>query len=311
MYRNLLHTTTLIAISAGIACSSSAMADDTSALERLENARIAYETALAELNAAQAAVAELTGGEVVVVTAAESTSRAQPEAEAEPEVPADPTSWSEGWDWSASVGFTGSSGNTESFKARAALDGERNTSKYETTVGLSYIYGSSESDKDTSRGEFKVRNDWLTDSKWRYFAEGKYEYDEFQAWDHRLSGAVGVGYELIKNDKTTLIGRVGLGGSYEMGGSAHEEFVPEGLVGLDWTHQYSENTKMKASSTYYPSFDDLGEFRWVNTAGIEVVMDAETGMTLNTGFEHRHDSAPGSGFKPNDVDYYMGLGWKF
>jgi len=311
MYPNLLHTTTLIAISAGIACSSSAMAEDSSALERLENARIAYETALAELNAAQAAVAELTGGEVVVVTAAENTSRVQPEAEAEPEVPADPTSWSQGWDWTASVGLTGSSGNTENFSARAALEGERFTTKYETTVGLSYSYASSESDKDTSRGEFNIHNDWLTDSKWRYFAQGKYEYDEFQAWDHRLSGAFGVGYELIKNDKTTLIGRIGVGGSYEAGGSAEEKFIPEGLLGLDWTHQYSENTKMKASTTYYPSFDDLGEFRWVNTAGIEVVMDAETGMTLNTGFEHRHDSAPGSGFKPNDVDYYMGLGWKF
>jgi len=34
-------------------------------------------------------------------------------------------------------------------------------------------------------------------------------------------------------------------------------------------------------------------------------------MTLNAGIEHRHDSQPGTGKKPNDVLYFMGLGWSF
>lgn len=298
----------MIFIAAGIASTSFA-ADNTTALERLESARIAFENAKAQLQIAQAEVAALTGTEIAVVTTAETTNRIQPEEEAE--VPADPSSWSDGWEWTANVGINGASGNTENLSARAALGGQRNTSKYETSLSLAYTYGTTDSDKTTSRGELALRNDWLTDSKWRYFAEGKYEYEEFQNWEHRLSGSFGVGYEFINDDKTTLIGRAGIGGSYESGGTADEEFIPEGLLGLDWTHQYSENTKLAASTTYYPSFDDLGEFRWNNSAGIEVIMDKESGMTLNAGLEHRHDSQPGSGFKPNDVNYYMGLGWKF
>lgn len=34
-------------------------------------------------------------------------------------------------------------------------------------------------------------------------------------------------------------------------------------------------------------------------------------MTFNVGAEHRHDSDPGTGIKPNDVNYYLTLGWKF
>ncbi|MDF1809031.1 MAG: DUF481 domain-containing protein [Phycisphaerales bacterium] len=309
MNKNRMNTAAIIAIVAGMGTTGLAAEDTTTALERLEAARVAFEQAKIELAAAQAAVSGEISSGVQVDAETDATRRAQPEEEAE--VPADPTSWSEGWEWAASVAMTGSSGNTENFGARAAIDGERNTSDYETSLSLSYIYGTSDGTKNTSRGQLALRNDWLTEGKWRYFAEGKYEYDEFQIWEHRLSGAVGVGYELIKNDKQTLIGRVGVGGSYEMGGAAKEEFIPEGLIGLDWEYKISDNSTLTASTTYYPSFDDLGEFRWNNNAGLEVVMDAETGMTLNTGFEHRHDSDPGSGFKPNDLNYYMGLGWKF
>jgi hypothetical protein len=302
---------TLFAI-AGLAPMS--MANDTeseraAALERLEQARIAFETARAELEAAQQEAAAVTGGAIVAEGATQET--VQP-AEGEEDMPEDPNSWSDGWDWKVVAGINGASGNSENFSARASLDGERNTSKYETSIGLSYTYSTSDGTKDTSRGVAQINNDWLTDSKWRYFATGKYEYDEFQQWDHRLSGAVGVGYELYKDEKTTiLIGRIGVGGYYEIGNMADEEFVPEGLIGLELEHQWTENTKITADTTYYPSFDDFGEFRWDSNAGVEVVMDAESGMSLNAGVSHRHDSQPGAGLRPNDIEYYMGLGWNF
>lgn len=332
MRTNQIKRTAAVFAMAGVASSGIAMghdgAADTSAdevtiaavttetaLERLEAARIAFEAAKAELEAAQTQVAQLTGETVAATTTTDTTAgaEAQPEAEAKGEqAPPDPESWTKGWDWSANVGFNGASGNNENLSARAEFKGQRNTSKYETSLALSYIYGTSDGEKNTSRGVVSLNNDWLTDSKWRYFAQGKYEYDEFQAWDHRVSVAVGLGYELYKDEDTTvLIGRMGIGGYYEMGGDADEKFVPEGLIGLDLRHKISENSTLTASTTYYPSFDDMGEFRWNTNAGLEVVMDAKTGMTLNTGFEHRHDSSPGAGIKPNDVEYYMGLGWKF
>jgi len=312
---NTTHINRIASIIALAGITSISLADDTAtdraaALERLEQARIAFEAARAELAEAQREAAAVTGGEIKTNGKSSDSTITQPETEeAQPE---DPSSWSDGWAWKAVAGINGASGNNENFSARATLSGERLTSKYETKLGLSYIYGTSDGTKNTSRGVAHINNDWLTDSKWRYFAQGKYEYDEFQQWDHRISGAVGVGYELYKNEDTTLlIGRAGIGGYYEIGNMADEEFIPEGLIGLDLTHKWTENTTLVASTTYYPSFDDFGEFRWNTNAGIEVVMDKESGMTLNTGFEHRHDSMPGMGTKPNDVEYYMGLGWGF
>lgn len=300
--------------------SGSALASDTenareAAIARLEAAQQALEAAQAELAAAQAEAAMYAES---TTTSATSTSKStesssQPEssdAEDASEAAQD-LAWNEGWDYTFSAGISGASGNNENFAGRITLGGERLTDAMETRAHASYLYSTSEGQRSASRGELGIKNDWLLEGPWRYFAQGLYEYDEFQAWQHRLSGAVGVGYEFINNDKTTLIGRVGVGGSYEFGKNADETFVPEGLLGLDWTHKLSASTKLTASTTYYPSFDDFGEFRWVNSAGIEVLLDDETGMTMNAGIEHRHDSQPGQGIRPNDVDYYMGVGWKF
>lgn len=286
------------------------------AIARVEAAQQALLLAQAELVAARAEAEEFVDStESTSDNSAESSSNTQPEnaesADNSSNLPAPKLGWTEGWEYAFSAGITGASGNNENFSGRLSLTGDRKTEKMETTGHASYIYTTSDGQQSASRGEIGLRNDWLLEGPWRFFMQGMYEYDEFQAWQHRLSGALGYGYEFINNEKTTLIGRIGVGGSYEFGKSADEEFVPEGLLGLDWSHQMSENTKLTATTTYFPSFDDFGEFRWNSGAGIEVLLDGDSGMTMNAGIEHRHDSTPGTGVRPNDVIYYMGIGWKF
>ncbi len=290
--------------------SGSAVASDRSnALARVEAARHALEAAQLELAAAQAEAAQYASTTNKHAEATTTTQTQSTEDEAIESIK--PQGWTEGWSYNFTAGISGAAGNNDNFSGRVALNGQRLTETIETRIHSSYLYSTSEGQRSASRGELSIHHDWLLDGPWRYFAQGKYEYDEFQAWQHRLSGSFGAGYEFINNDKTTLIGRIGLGGSYEMGSNADETLVPEGLLGIDWSHKISTNTTLKAASTYFPSFDDFGEFRLNSGAGIEVVLDAQTGMTMNAGFEHRHDSAPGAGIRPNDVDYYMGVGWKF
>ena len=219
--------------------------------------------------------------------------------------------WLDGWKGTVEAGLNGSDGNTEQISFRIAASAKRTTERMETTVGASYQYATSDGVESENRFEASGLNDWLNKgSRWRYFATGKYEFDEFQDWDHRLSGYVGVGYEFIKNDKTTLIGRAGLGGAYEIGGQ-NEEFNPEAMLGLDYTRKLTERQSLTASTEFYPDLSDLSEFRMINRAGWQITVDPETNMFLRLGAEHRHDSDPGKGFKHNDLDYYLTLGWDF
>jgi len=216
----------------------------------------------------------------------------------------------EGWDFDAQVVLNGSTGNTEKLNYRAAVNGYRETDKLATSLNLMYSYQNSEGVKTQNRFVAEGKNDWkLEDSKWRVFGSLKYEYDEFQDWDQRYSGFLGLGYELVKNDKHELIGRVGLGGNQTVGG-ADEGFTPEGFLGLDYTWKIKPGQSFKAGTTVFPSLDDLNQFRVNNYAEYQIVLSEESGMILTTGAEHRFDSDPGTA-KHNELDYYMTLGWQF
>ncbi|MBO6514547.1 MAG: DUF481 domain-containing protein, partial [Phycisphaerales bacterium] len=225
------------------------------AMARVEAAERALLEAQAELLAAREEAALLAASTSDADESARATrgSSDQPEdsdaADDRSDLPAPKLGWTEGWDYAFNAGISGSSGNNENFSGRLSLTGERKTERMETTGHASYIYATSEGERSASRGEIGLRNDWLLDGPWRFFMQGMYEYDEFQAWQHRLSGALGYGYEFINNEKTTLIGRVGVGGSSAFGKNAYESLIPEGLLGLYWEHQLSEITKLTATTT--------------------------------------------------------------
>lgn len=293
-------------------------ADTESAAERVAAARAAYEAALAELQAAEAELAaESAGG--AVVTADASGERlsgadlrlAQPEgAPAEQGEPGF-FDW-DAWEKSVDLGLAGSSGNSENLNFRVQLGAERKTSKMETTATMLYRLASSDGDKTENRFRFDVRNDWLPPegSKIRWWAKGSYEYDEFQDWDSRVSGAAGIGYEFIKNDKHTLVGRLGFGGSQTYGGS-NDDFRPEAVAGLDYVYDIKDGQQFKAGTELLLDVSDVDFYRLNSYAQYEVLVDAESNMVFKTGVAHRYDSEPGAGADKSDLDYYATLGWKF
>ena len=271
---------------------------------RLAAAKAALEAAQAELEAAQA---EVDAAEKAALADAKASGDAPAGEKLDDKAPG----WDEGWEGTVSAGVSGTDGNSETLNFRLELSLERKTERTETTFRTLYRRESADGDITANRFEAGINNDWLVpDSRWRYFARGLYEYDEFQDWDQRISGFGGVGYEFINNDKTTLIGRAGVGGSLTIGGD-DDEFRPEGLLGLDFTHKFSENQSFKAGTEVLPGLDPLGEFRVNSYVGYEIVLDKESNMVLTTGVRHKYDTDPGGDAERSDLDYFITVGWKF
>ena len=222
------------------------------------------------------------------------------------------TSFLKGWSGSVQVGFSGTSGNSDNNTFRTQVSGTRATEAIDTSIVLVYRYSQQDSDDTENRFRADLRNDWKfgEDSRWVFFTKGTAEWDEFQDWDWRFSGALGLGYYFIKNDKTSLLGRVGVGGSYETGGM-DDGFVPEGLLGVDFLHKLTDKQTITVTSEYLPSFDDLTEFRWNTSARYNIKLDDENGLYLSIGVDHRYDSDAGDDFDESDFDYFATLGWDF
>lgn len=295
--------------------------DVSDAAGKLAEARAAYEAALAGLRAAEAELAAAeaaeTGGasgEGLRSQAGASNVRAQPEGE----VPAEATepepgflSW-EAWQKSIDIGVTGASGNSENLNLRIQLGAERNTDKMETKASALYRLSKQGSENTENRFRFDVFNDWLPPegSKIRWWAKGAYEFDEFQAWDHRVSASGGIGYEFIDNDKHTLVGRLGFGGSQTFG-DEDEDFRPEAVAGVDYTFRIKDGQKFTAGTEFLFDVSDTDAWRNNSYAQYEAVIDAESGMNFKTGVTNRYDSEPGEDTKKNDLEYFATLGWTF
>jgi hypothetical protein len=219
--------------------------------------------------------------------------------------------WLRDWDSSVEFGLSGSEGNARRHALRFVYKASRNTERTETSFQSYFRMTSQDSADSLKQFTLDARNDWINQNKHdlRYFVQGKVEFDDAQAWDHRVSGFGGVGYAFIKDEKTTLVGRGGFGGS-KRAGVPDDDFRAEAFLAADLTHAISERQKLQAGFEYLPDTSGWRAYRLNADASWELKIDPDNDLYLRMGVASRYDSDPGSA-RSNDLDYFVNLGWTF
>lgn len=214
------------------------------------------------------------------------------------------------WTGSAELGLGGSEGNSPNQKIRLGGDLKRETDQNILKADFLYSFASNEDTVTQNRSITKGRYERLLGaSPWSLFVSGQAETDEFTAYDLRLSGYGGVGYRFWKTEFSMFKGRLGFGGSQEFG-SPDDDFHPEMDFGFDLEHCITKRQKIVASFDYYPTITEWSDYRVQGKVTYDFLIDPEWNITLRLGVLDRYDSTP-QGKKPNDVDYFATLLWKF
>lgn len=225
------------------------------------------------------------------------------------------------WKSKIELGFGGSEGNTEEANATFAFKSvlDRGHDKY--TIDSRYSIRTSRGDRSENKLTAGLLAQWpLPDSLWNYFAQGRYDADEFQSWDSRVTGGAGIGYHLIDSNKIDAAGKeidvfdlnvkAGLGFLREFG-SENERIQPEGILGTNLTWQISPRQRLAGNSTYYPNFDEQGEFRIVSSAEWVLDLDTLDGISLKLGLLHEFQSQADEGIENDDVSFYGAIVLEF
>jgi putative salt-induced outer membrane protein YdiY len=221
-----------------------------------------------------------------------------------------PVYWFDLWEGNVELGMSGSHGNSETLNYLVGLDAKRETDTHVLDFDLKYDRKSANSIETAHRLFGEIRWELLfEDTCWTWFFHETTEYDEFTAYDLRLSYDTGLGRCLIKNDDTSLLARAGAGFSHEIG-SPNDELVPEAVFGMELDHKLNERQKVSASSEYSPDVTDFMDYRLNSKASWEVLLDEETNLSLKVSILDRYDSTP-HGKKANDLDYTLTLLWSF
>lgn len=216
-----------------------------------------------------------------------------------------------GWNRRVELGLSGAQGNSTNSNIRAAFHGDYQDEEDRWIFDMVYRRSDSEGDKTEDRFTAELTKDWLIpDEKYFYFVNGKFESDRFEAWDQRLSGFLGSGYQFYQDDTWDLLGRVGVGGNQTYG-AADDEFTAEALLGIKAEYQIADNQSLAFANTLYPSLEEGGEFRNITTLDWIISINRDKGLSLKLGVANEHDSNVPAGTKKNDFTYYASLLWEF
>ncbi len=219
-------------------------------------------------------------------------------------------SWFDPWEGNVELGLSGTDGNSETFNVRLGALAKYKTELLHRTLQLTSIQKTANGVTTANTALIDGRLEWpMPNSKWNYFIHSLVEYDQFKAFDYRLSGDTGFGYEFIQNDITTLIGRTGLSTSREFGG-IENAFNPELLFGGEYAHKFGEYNKVSFKIDCYPTIDDFSDVRINSQASWEMMLAKDWGLSLKFSLIDRYDSTP-HGARPNDLDYSTLLLWSF
>jgi hypothetical protein len=213
------------------------------------------------------------------------------------------------WTGSFELGLNAAKGNAQSVSIVLGADLKRKTGSHTLALKADHARTSNRSIDSQNNALGEVRLDrHFGESRWSLYTIGALEYDEFKAFDLRLSASMGLGYSVIKNDVTTLTGRFGSGVSHEIGGP-DDSYVPEANFGIDFERELNYRQKLVITVDHYPDWGNWNSYRVVTDAGWEILIDEEANLSLKISLIDRYDNTP-NGRKPNDLNYSFVLLFK-
>lgn len=215
-----------------------------------------------------------------------------------------------GWQRRLSAGITGSTGNSErldgSLAARLAREDEDNR----VDLNSAWFFARAGGETRSHEAFLQGTRDWLEhDSRWFLFARGRYDFDDFEPWEHRLSAFGGPGYQLVDTDAVNLRARLGLGASRTFG--IENRLLPEAEGGLEGAWRLTERQTLEGSVSIFPDLSQVNEFRVLASTSWTMKLSPLGDLSLQLGVEDTYQSDPEGGARPNDLNYYGRVGYEF
>ncbi|MCG3205354.1 MAG: hypothetical protein KCHDKBKB_02074 [Elusimicrobia bacterium] len=204
------------------------------------------------------------------------------------------------WKNALELSVVSSNGNSKSQSASG-----KDTFLYEwTKSSLELIAGGmkAEDDQGTIAERYNVSEKFSYKLSDRNYAFEKFAWDKdrFAGYQGRFDAGLGLGRELIKNDKNLLIGE--LGGGYLKEDRIHNEkdlSFATGRAYSKYTRTLSPTSNFSQDAEYIHDMEDPDNFR-VNTE-TAVTAAINTSMALKVSYVWKHVGEPPTGFHRNDT----------
>jgi len=222
--------------------------------------------------------------------------------------PVAPPAEAKDWKFALNLSANGSWGNTDEQSLRVGFTGKRKRVDTRLSLDASYYGGITNGDTTDNSLTAGVLHDWLRPGKRVFFfGQGRYDFDQFESWDHRISAHAGPGYHFIEKDDLTVDLRVG-GGTVREWGSETTAWRFEALFGVDVNWTISDRSGFEFTSQYLPVIDNwTDDYRVVSRVDFKFKLDPELNLSLVAGLRHEYESVVDPGDDRNNTKAFIGL----
>ncbi len=204
-----------------------------------------------------------------------------------------------GWEGNGEFGLVNTTGNTNSTALNLKLNFVRTTEKWRHRFASTALMTSENSVKDNERYTAELQSDRKLSEVSFLFAVVRWDADKFGAYDPQQTATVGYGRQLMKSEKHSLKGEIGIGYrnlEERISGIASREAIVRLLLDDSW--QVFKSTNWTNRLLVETGADN--SFTQFNT-GLAVSMTES--FALKIGFEVRNNSKvpPGDSEKTDTV----------
>ena len=214
----------------------------------------------------------------------------------------------EGWERSIEFGLTGSEGNTVTRDVVAAIDAASEDDARRWKLEARYFRTTADRETTRSQGRARILRDWLIPGRRHFaFAEARYDYDQFEAFDHRVSLGAGPGVDLVDRPKLALRGRSGLFLTRTFGSPGRDRIDPEASFGAELEWRPNERNDFELANTVRFSLREPGDLRNLTRVSWKTRISEEAGLSFKLGLENEWESEVLEDERANDLTYYGSL----
>jgi hypothetical protein len=211
------------------------------------------------------------------------------------------------WTYEASVDISGKTGNKEQVGSaadfRAALKTTQDLLVFYANYNRQIVDGTKAAD------QLKVGIDYSNNFAGRYswYARDEGGFDRVKDIELYNIAAAGLGFDIIKEPKRTMTGRVGLSFRYEGYKSPLAADVKSaGLdIGLNNDMEFG-NSKLVTRIAYIPAFEDFGNYRLTHETYYQIPL-AHPAWKLRLGVSNDYNSQPPARVEKLDTAYFTRL----
>jgi hypothetical protein len=213
------------------------------------------------------------------------------------------------WTGSISLAATASDNSRSSYDIRlgASLKRKRELDQFDLTATWYW----SQQDNITTDNDFLMRasQEWyIEQSRWLYFAQGTWQYDQFESWGHRVSPYAGVGYKWYEEDDLTMTLKSGGGVTWQYNTGT---ITPQLLFELNTNWKINDLQSLIGLMSIAPDPVDWGNYLATIQADWKLKLGSDTPWAFSLGVRSIYDSRPSGGNGSNDFKAYAGLTMDF